>query len=278
MFDAGSLQKQFVAAAVLLLVEERRLSLSDDDRKRIPELPDYGPTITVEHLLSDTSGVRDWTGIAPFAAGNPVALTITLRQRGFNFESARSRTYRDNLRDVVNNRAVASEKRGGRWTVAMPLDNDRGGGALLSTSRDLLIWNEALTSGGLGAFVTEKLKEQARLNNGREVGYPRGHFLDTYRGGTDVWHTGGAAGYKSWLGRYPEHGLSIAILCNSGDDTNSTIFAHRNLDLFVPATAAASAEAKAPAAIGGGADAAGVELSSKGGAVSSASAPASRCA
>src|SRR5688572_32623388 len=41
IFDAGSLRKQFVAAAVLLLVEEGRLSLSDDVRKHFPELPDY---------------------------------------------------------------------------------------------------------------------------------------------------------------------------------------------------------------------------------------------
>jgi CubicO group peptidase (beta-lactamase class C family) len=43
IFDAGSLQKQFVAAAALLLIEEGRLSLSEDVRKYIPELPDTGP-------------------------------------------------------------------------------------------------------------------------------------------------------------------------------------------------------------------------------------------
>src|SRR5687767_10285028 len=42
VFDVGSVVKQFVAAAVLLLVEEKRLSLSEDVRKYIPELPDYG--------------------------------------------------------------------------------------------------------------------------------------------------------------------------------------------------------------------------------------------
>ena len=42
VFDAGSVRKQFVAAAILLLVEEGKLSLSDDVRKHIPQLPDYG--------------------------------------------------------------------------------------------------------------------------------------------------------------------------------------------------------------------------------------------
>ena len=47
VFDIGSTQKQFNAAAILLLVEDGRLSLSDDIRKYFPELPDYGHTITV---------------------------------------------------------------------------------------------------------------------------------------------------------------------------------------------------------------------------------------
>ncbi len=51
VFDVGSLRKQFVAASILLLVEEGRLALSDDVRKLIPELPDYGNKITLVGLL-----------------------------------------------------------------------------------------------------------------------------------------------------------------------------------------------------------------------------------
>ncbi len=64
IFDIGSVRKQFVAAAVLLLVEEKRLSLSDDIRKHFPELPDYGHKITIDHLLTHTSGIRDRAGNA----------------------------------------------------------------------------------------------------------------------------------------------------------------------------------------------------------------------
>src|SRR5215213_3642270 len=49
VFDAGSIRKQFVAAAILLLVEEGKLSLTDDVRKHIPQLSDYGHKITVNH-------------------------------------------------------------------------------------------------------------------------------------------------------------------------------------------------------------------------------------
>src|SRR6185436_16655707 len=49
IFDIGSTHKQFVAAATLILVEEKRLSLSDDVRKYISELPDYGQKITIDN-------------------------------------------------------------------------------------------------------------------------------------------------------------------------------------------------------------------------------------
>jgi CubicO group peptidase (beta-lactamase class C family) len=64
IFEAGSVAKQFTAAAVLLLVQQGRLSLDDDVRTYVPELPDYGTTIRIRHLLNHTSGLRDWGGVA----------------------------------------------------------------------------------------------------------------------------------------------------------------------------------------------------------------------
>jgi CubicO group peptidase (beta-lactamase class C family) len=64
VFEPGSVAKQFTAAATLLLVQDGRLSLDDDIRTHIPELPDYGEPITVGHLIHHTSGLRDWGAIA----------------------------------------------------------------------------------------------------------------------------------------------------------------------------------------------------------------------
>jgi CubicO group peptidase (beta-lactamase class C family) len=260
VFDAASIRKQFVAAAVLLLVEEGRLSLSDDVRKFISELPDYGHRITLDHLLTHTSGLRDWIPLRNWANGSYDALTMILRQRGLNFapgeewsysnsgyvllteivartsgmpfsEFARKRlfeplgmkatTYVDDLRQVVRNRALAYEKEGSRWRMDMLLDNDRGGGgALFSTAADLVIWNDALTSDRLGKFVSEKLQEPATLNNGRKLSYARGLMLAANYAGRVVWHGGGAAAYRSVLVRYPEQGYSIAVLCNAGESSD----------------------------------------------------------
>lgn len=304
IFDAGSVTKQFVAAAVLLLVEDGKLSLTEDIHKYIPQLPDYGHKITLDHLMTHTSGVRDWTGILPLTTGTEDALTLTLRQRGLNFapgeqfsysnsgyvllkeivartsgmsfdEFTRKRlfeplgmkntAYRTDLREIVKNRALAYDKGPSGWRMALKLDNDRGGGgALFSTPSDLLIWNDALTNSRLGAPVTEKLHEPAKLNSGRKVAYARGLFSDTYRGARQVWHSGGAGGYSTWLGRYPEHGLSIAIQCNS-DELSTTMFARRIFGLYVPAAGAQGDENPLPPIAAEGLDAAGLDLNSKAG-------------
>jgi len=60
VFCLASLAKQFVGMCVLLLEEEGRLSLDDNIRDYVPELPDYGAPITIAHLLYQTSGLRDY--------------------------------------------------------------------------------------------------------------------------------------------------------------------------------------------------------------------------
>lgn len=57
--NIGSTSKQFTAFAVMLLVDEGKLSLDDDVRKHIPELKDFGPTVTVRNLLTHTTGYRE---------------------------------------------------------------------------------------------------------------------------------------------------------------------------------------------------------------------------
>ena len=58
-FHVASLSKQFTAFMILNLQDEGLLSLKDDVRTYIPELPDYGNTITINHLLTHSSGIRD---------------------------------------------------------------------------------------------------------------------------------------------------------------------------------------------------------------------------
>jgi CubicO group peptidase (beta-lactamase class C family) len=62
IFEAGSVSKQFTAAAIATLAGQGKLSLDDDVRKYVPELPVLPTPITISELLHHTSGIRDqWT-------------------------------------------------------------------------------------------------------------------------------------------------------------------------------------------------------------------------
>jgi CubicO group peptidase (beta-lactamase class C family) len=101
IFEAGSVSKQFTAAAVLLLVQEGRLSLDDPARKYVPELPDYGAPLTIRHMLQHTSGLRDWGEVASLAGWPRTSrvhthahvLDILSRQKALNFPSGTQYSY-----------------------------------------------------------------------------------------------------------------------------------------------------------------------------------------
>jgi CubicO group peptidase (beta-lactamase class C family) len=59
IFHVASVSKQFTAMAISMLEAEGKLLIDDDIRKHLPEVPDFGKTITIRHLLHHTSGLRD---------------------------------------------------------------------------------------------------------------------------------------------------------------------------------------------------------------------------
>lgn len=63
VFDIGSTSKQFTAASILLLAQDGKLALDDSVRKHVPELPAYFDTVTLDHLLRHTGGVRDYIAL-----------------------------------------------------------------------------------------------------------------------------------------------------------------------------------------------------------------------
>jgi CubicO group peptidase (beta-lactamase class C family) len=70
VFYMGSVSKQFTAATVVLAAEQGYLSLDDDIRKYVPEIPSYGKTVTLRQMLHHTSGFRDILGLLPLAGRN----------------------------------------------------------------------------------------------------------------------------------------------------------------------------------------------------------------
>lgn len=287
IFEAGSVSKQFTAAAILLLVEEGKLRLTDDVRRFVPELPDYGVPITIDHLLNHTSGLRDWGSVMDLA-GWPRGtrayvmddvLAIIARQQRLNYAPGdeysytnsgynllaiivqrvsgssladytkrrifeplgmRSTSWRDDFRRVVRGRAIAYSPAPDGFEQTMPFEDAYGNGGLLTNVADLLIWNEALANGRLGAQVSELLAAPARLNDRRPISYARGLFVQPYRGTPEISHGGATGGYRAFLARYPDTRLSVALLCNVAS-ANAEALAHQVADLFLPAPAPAPA-------------------------------------
>ena len=263
VFDIGSTSKQFTAASILLLEQQGKLSVNDDARKYIPELPDYGHKITILHLLNHTSGIRDYLALFELAGvytdsvtTDEDALAIITRQKSLNFEpgtawlysnsgffllsvivkrvsgkslaefaaenifkplSMGQTLYRDSHTSLVMNRALAYDPRdpGPGFTLDVSYFEQTGDGAVHTSVLDLLKWDENFYSGRVGGKeLAAALQVPGKLNDGKQLHYARGLFLQPYRGLNAVDHGGSWGGYRAQLLRFPEQHFSVACLCN----------------------------------------------------------------
>ncbi|CAN5775257.1 hypothetical protein BH23GEM11_BH23GEM11_18640 [soil metagenome] len=298
IFEAGSVSKQFTAAAVILLELDGVLSVADDVRRWIPELPDYGALhggrgITLRHMMNHTSGLRDWGAVAAiggWARGershtHDHVLEIAVRQEALNYPPGEAYSYsntgynllavvverasgqsladfsrerlfgplgladtqwRDDYRRIVPGRSGAYQWSGGSWVIDRPIEHVHGNGGLLTTVGDLLRWNRVLAAaggvegagaggldgagaGGVGAEFTERaaelggeaffrrMVEQALLTDGSTISYASGMVVETFENRPIINHTGATSGYRAYLALFPEDGLSVALLCNTGN-------------------------------------------------------------
>jgi CubicO group peptidase (beta-lactamase class C family) len=281
--EAGSVSKQFAAAAILLLEQQGKLSQRDDIRKYLPEMPDYGHVITIEHLIHHTSGLRDWGAVAELtgwprttkAYGNEDALEIMKAQQALNnvpgaefiysnsnynllailVQRASGKTlaeftkqhlfipagmndteWRDNHNRIVRNRAVAYALKKNGYETLMPNENVYGNGGLLTTTEDLLRWNDYYLLGRFGSpsLLGAQTKVTA-FNNTAMNDYGAGIYVQKLRGQSLIQHGGATAGYRAFLEIFPDMNLSIAFLSNTSQfDTAKVKLVNRINDIFVP--------------------------------------------
>jgi len=266
IFEGGSVSKQFTAAAIVLLALDGKLSLDDDVRMYLPEVPDYGTTITLHHMMTHTSGLRDWgsvAGISGWGRGershtHEHVLDIVSRQSALNFEPGHEYSYsntgynllamvvdrvsgmsfadfsrerifeplgmtntqwRDDYRRIVPGRSTAySSRPGDTWAINRPIEYVHGNGGILTTVSDLGTWNQALTDGRLGGpEFLQMMHRRGALSDGSEIIYAGGLQHGSLGGVRSITHTGSTAGYRAFLGRYPDQGLSVAMICNASN-------------------------------------------------------------
>ena len=281
VFESGSVAKQFTAAAIALLVQDGKLALQDPARKYVPELPDFGTPITLQHLLNHTSGLRSqWPMLA--LAGRPAtqavhtvdeilelvsgytdlnfkpggeylynntaftllgvivsrvsgkSLNAFMQERLFMPLGMRRTQWRDDFTAIVEGRATAYRMGpGGQFRTLMPFTNVIGNGGLLSTVGDWLIWNENLDNPRVGGkAMVDQVQTRGRLNDGFVNEYAQGITVTDYRGAREISHGGSTAGYQTFLARWPDERLSVAVMCNT-TGTNPALYAHQVADLIL---------------------------------------------
>ncbi len=282
IIEAGSVSsKQFTAAAILLLEQQGELSLDDDVRKYIPELPDYGTPITLHQMMHHLSGIRDWGSVAELTGwprsrkfySNDDALEIIARQKHLNNKpgdefiysnsnynlfaiivqrvsglslAAFTRKYifepagmthtqwRDDPNRIVPNRAIAYSKQDSSFIIDMPNEYVYGNGGLLTTTEDLLLWDDFYQGGKLGSpSLLPKQLHTELLNNGGVNPYGAGLFIRQVMGWNNISHSGATAGYRAYIETFPELNLSIAMLSNTSQ-FNIAEMESRIRKIFVP--------------------------------------------
>jgi len=271
IFESGSVAKQFTAMSILLLVADGKISLTDDIRKYVPEIPKYSTPITIQHLLNHTSGLKDWGSVGALS-GWPrttkvytleLALQIMSKQKSTNYAPGTEYSYsnanysllviivervsgqtlaefththlfeplgmahthwRSNFHEVVINRAIAYSKTENGYEQLMPFENIYGHGGLLTTTSDLLKWNQLLENHSIGGDKVYQLRvEKGKLTNGQRISYAAGLFIDQYNGFDEISHSGATAGYRAWLAYYPKEKLSVVLLSNDGSFSPGTV-------------------------------------------------------
>ncbi len=90
--DYASVAKQFTGFAVATLIHDGKLKLDDEVHVFLPELPDFGESITIRHLLHHTSGIRDWVGLVKLSGrygGDAITddflMKLAIKQKDLNF-------------------------------------------------------------------------------------------------------------------------------------------------------------------------------------------------
>lgn len=99
VFNIASITKQFTAIAILQLVEQGKISLQDSLQKFVPDYPSKGHTITIEHLLTHTSGIKDYLQLDYTGTSmerwdfSPKQLIDSFKNRSLNFEPGTKFSY-----------------------------------------------------------------------------------------------------------------------------------------------------------------------------------------
>ena len=263
-FRIASISKQFFAAAILLLAQDKKLTLDDPVSQYIKDAPASWSAITIRHLLSHTSGlVREGPLFRPakmqpdidiVRSGFPLSLVFAPGEK-WQYSNLGYFTIAEIIRivsgvpwgtfikerifrpanmtktcltsDPAPDRAVGYDFRSKDGTRVNERDVAalRPSGAFLSTPKDMAKWDALLYRDTL---LNPESRRQwwtpTRLNNGSSAAYGLGWEVKVINRARRVEHSGGQPGFVSDFLRGLDDGLSVLVLTNS-DKGNATAIA-----------------------------------------------------
>lgn len=275
VYKIASVSKQFIATGIMLLVQEGRLDLTDSIGLFLEDAPSTWGGITIEHLLSHTSGlVREAPGFSPFRVQPDADVIRTayalplrfvpgerweysnlgyfvlaevirrvsgqpwdrfLAERVFEPLSMHS-TRVTSMSDSLANRATGYGDND-RLIVAREWPALRPSGAFLSTVLDLARWDAALHDAEiLSDSIRRRMWQPAGLNDGTTYPYGLGWQLAPLNGHRLVHHGGTMGGFRAYFAQFVDDGLTVIILMNL-DDVDPVAIVNGLAKLYLPPTA-----------------------------------------
>jgi D-alanyl-D-alanine carboxypeptidase len=87
IFRIGSVTKQFTAVAILQLANQNKLKLSDPIRMHLPDYPEHAQAVTIENLLTHTSGIKSYTSIIELRSAANKTADKSLDERMNDFKT-----------------------------------------------------------------------------------------------------------------------------------------------------------------------------------------------
>ncbi|NSL88283.1 beta-lactamase family protein [Chitinophaga sp. Mgbs1] len=279
VFQIGSMTKQFTAVAILMLEQQGKLNVQDPVSRFIPDYPG-GDKITLHHLLTHTSGIKDFTAMKTLADIAQKEMTPEMMVNffknepvdfvpgekfaynnsgylllGYIIELVSGQTYRDFIQQHIfdkagmqhsryaSDREVIRKRAGGYHLKSSGYVNKTlisfsvpfASGALMSTTEDMLKWQQALNQHLLlNPEETAKAFRTYQLNNGETFTYGYGWHIKTLNGTPDREHGGSVFGFKS-MGIYiPSEDIYVVGFSNC--DCNSPTKVTTDIAALVLAT------------------------------------------
>lgn len=255
IFRIYSITKSFTSTMVFKLIEDGKLSLDDPIEKFFPELP-HANEITVEHLLTHTSGLYDFAQETDFDNTEDSLLKL-LRSKELEFPVGQGWQYCNSgycllghiiarLTGMSYEEAVTTHilkpagmnnsgfgfaelthanksvgylpYTGKRWNTAGDVTpKPFAAGALYSTIGDLLLFHKAMLG---NEIISEASRNKAWSGSQQQRGYGRGWEIDhRWIRRKVVSHSGGAAGFRSNFSQIPSEGWCVIALSNRESDS-----------------------------------------------------------